>query len=562
MPKDIYNHCKSATVIEEERRVENVKTTIIGRGGMGRLFGGMFSADSRPVQYVGRDVAADDLVDSQVIVVATPSSSAKQMFELLKDVPGIEGKLLICMWSYMGSGDAAFVDPLPKPVYLHFLFGPDIENLSGQNVVVAGDTNHTQFDWYLNKLEAKGLHVRIAATAEHDETVAYTQSLSQLSSILLGISLARSGYDKQQLQDFASLTFRLNRYTIERIMKQKAQLWAELQFENSHYPDVLNRYLDDTHEMATAIHDKDEGKFVELLDAAVCFWQNVDDVQDAPTMPTSVKSKKARADFVILGPAGTYSHEAAKEYIGDASVAFAETISAAVQAVQSDRTTSGIVPVENSIQGTVVEALDALYAEEMIIEDELVLDVNHVLCALERPQSNEDIRVIYSHAQALGQCREYLARHYPGVPQVATASTAAAMQKIVDQKDMSALAVGSEFSAELHGLTVIDRDIQDVEGNQTRFVVFSKKPKLGKKIAFTQIVIVPKADRPGLLFDILSIIQEENINMSHIESRPDRTELGSYIFYIRLDMASDDKRYTKLEERFKKADVHVRRMTA
>lgn len=537
-----------------------IATTVIGKGGMGYLFGGIFASPQRTVEYVGRNVSAKDLSASDVIIIATPSAAALEISKLLKKVPGIKDKLVICLWSYMESGEKAFVDLPASLVYIHFLFGPDIENLSGQNVVVTGDYKNKMFTWYMNRLRAKGARVHISTSEEHDKTMAYTQSLSQLSSILLGISLARSGYSRQKLHDFASLTFRLNRHTIERIMKQKAQLWAELQFENKYYPKILDQYLEDLHEMIDAIRAKDEPKFVDLFNAATDFWQEFNPL----VVPNVISSKNKRgvADFAALGPAGTYSHEAAVKYAARSSLMLVDSIQDVIRAVDEGKAARGIVPIENSIQGMVVEALDSLYAHKMVIEDELILDINHVLCALERPQRKSGIKVIYSHPQALGQCREYLAREYPGVAQVATVSTAAAMEKISDQKDLSALAIGPEFAAKLNKLSILDRSIQDNPGNQTRFVVFSKKPTIKKPLSFIQIVIIPKVDRTGLLSDILSIIKKEGVNMQHIESRPDRKRLGSYIFYIRLEMASNDKRYNRIVKKLDDIDVKVRRLTA
>lgn len=540
------------------------KIVVVGQGGMGKLFATIFSSKLNEITYAGRDVTSANLVDADVIVIATPTDAAQKLSTLLQNIPGLDNKLVICLWSYIKTGEDSFASLTAPIIYVHFLFGPDIENLTGQNIIVAGEYKHTLFTPYMRRMKEKNARVHLTTPEVHDKTMAYTQSLSQLSSIVLGISLARSGYTRKHLHDFASLTFRLNRHTIERIMTQKAGLWAELQFENQYYPDILNQYINDLQEIIRSIENKDEQAFTALFTIASEFWQQS---FKSPEYEISINQNASRFDgsqydLVALGPAGTYSHEAAKKYAPKkASLFLADSIQQVISFVKKGEIKKGIVPIENSIHGVVVESLDTIYSQKIYIEDEIILDIHHVLCALERPQQKETIKVIYSHPQALGQCREYLAREYPNAIQIPTVSTAAAMQKIVDQKDLSALAIGPEFAAKLYNLPVLDRDIQDVSGNQTRFVVVSKDSQSTSKLHFTQIVIVPKVDRPGLLYDILSIIKEEGVNMSQIESRPDRTKLGSYIFYVRLDAPSSDIRYKAIETKLKAINVGVRRLT-
>lgn len=524
---------------------------------MGQLFARVIS-DSKQfsVDFFGRDATSQDLEGFDSIVVATPGSTVEHVNRLLKE--STSNPLIICLWSYMGSGTEAFNDLALSVVYIHLLFGPDIEDLNQQNIVVAGDHEDERFGSIIKKLESTGANVHYSSSEEHDKAMAYTQSMSQLSSIMLGISLADSGYSRQQLNDFASLTFRLNRYTIERIMRQKAELWAELQFENQYYPQVLHQYLENLRKMVAAIEAKDYEVFATLFNGAVNFWEvSVDEIQ----VPAPFKDQASLAGkLAALGPSGTYSHEAALTYDAQTEVALADNISEVIRVVAEGQVKQGIIPIENSIQGVVAESLDGLFSSNLTIIDEVVLDINHVLCALEPPQQKDLIKVIYSHPQALGQCRQYLRREYPGAVLVPTVSTAAAMQKIADQKALNALAIGPKFAAKLYGLTVLEEGIQDAPGNQTRFVVFEKSP-LHAKTRFTQIVMMPKQDRPGLLRDILNVIQEHDVNMSQIESRPDRTKLGSYIFYVRLDITSDDTRLSAIIDQLNSINVKTRKLT-
>ncbi len=135
------------------------------------------------------------------------------------------------------------------------------------------------------------------------------------------------------------------------------------------------------------------------------------------------------------------------------------------------------------------------------------------------------------------------------------------MRTIIDQKDLQALAIGPDFAAEKYDLAVIDQNIEDEPNNQTRFVVCSKSPTSGKKLDFVFVALVPQLDRPGLLHDILQIIKDEDINLSQLDSRPNRSQLGFYMFYARLDIASNDERFAELVAKIEQKDVKVRRLS-
>lgn len=537
-----------------------MKVLAIGKGGMGKLFGRVMADEGREINYAGREVSAKDLAESEVIVIAAPASAAESVAKTLQNVSTIDQKLVISLWSHMQKADLALAQLGAPLVHLHFLFGPDIELLADQNIAVAGDYTHKLFTGFEQTLLAQKARIHHTTPEFHDRIMAYTQSLSQYSSIMLGLSLSQSGFSYDELRNYASRTFRLNRYSIERIMRQKPQLWAELQFENQNFPAVLKQYLDNAQHLSQTINTRDEVGFSKQFEDAATFWrtndrQSVDKIARADSKPTEIK-------LAALGPEGTNSFEAARQYDTQAVVTAASSIQELIAMARSGCAKRVILPLENSIEGIVSETLDGLYAKGLIIEDDLVLNIHHYLYALERPTSNNQIKTIYSHPQALGQCREYLTEHYPQAQLVATASTAASLRIIIDQKDLQALAIGPDFATEKYDLAVIDRNIEDEPNNQTRFVVCSKEPTSGKKLDFVFVALVPQQDRPGLLHDILQIIKDEDINLSQLDSRPNRTRLGFYMFYARLDISSDDQRFAELVAKIEQKDVTVRRLSA
>jgi prephenate dehydratase len=265
--------------------------------------------------------------------------------------------------------------------------------------------------------------------------------------------------------------------------------------------------------------------------------------------------------IATLGPDGTYSAQAASNYNPAAELLFCGTIREVLKKVENSEAEAGIVPLENSIEGIVAESLDGIAAGDLLITDELVVDIHHSVCGITADIKPAEVQTIYSHPQALAQCAEYLSKNYPKADRAMIGSTAAAMEAVAWSKERSRLAIGSEFAAKKYGLQILDGNIEDENGNQTRFVVVSKN-STGQKLPFTLVAIKSEADRPGLLHDILGIIKDQAVNMLQIDSRPDRSKLGSYVFYVRLGIESGDPKYDKIAELIQEMDVNIRRLSA
>ena len=231
----------------------------------------------------------------------------------------------------------------------------------------------------------------------------------------------------------------------------------------------------------------------------------------------------------FLGPMGTFSHEAAS-LVSDNLVSYC-SIQSVMSAVESGECIYGIVPIENSIEGSVNLTLDSLIHNfDLKIKNEIVIPINHNLLAAE-DLAVEDIENAYSHSQALGQCQPYLERH--GITPHYTLSTAAAAKQVAETgKDA---AIGTLKAAELYGLKVIDTNIQENFNNETRFIVLDKEDSPVTGHDKTSISFSLFEDKPGGLYELLAFFAENNINLTKIESRPSKEGLGHYIFFIDLE---------------------------
>ncbi len=241
-----------------------------------------------------------------------------------------------------------------------------------------------------------------------------------------------------------------------------------------------------------------------------------------------------------LGPAGTYSEEAAILYDAQAELVPFPTIPAVCRAVSEGLTDEGIVPIENSIEGSVVYTLDYLISEtDLSIFNEVVLPIEH--CLMVRPGAGtENVRVIYSHPQSLAQCRHFIEDNFPNAEPVASLSNSAAVSDMLESAAPAA-AIAPQRAAELYGAEIIGRGIQDVTNNVTRFVLvgWQDHPPTGNDK--TSLCFSFTHDAPGSLYNALGVFATRNINLVKIESRPTKESLGRYNFLVDCEGHKDNE---------------------
>ncbi|MBI4340365.1 MAG: prephenate dehydratase [Chloroflexi bacterium] len=237
--------------------------------------------------------------------------------------------------------------------------------------------------------------------------------------------------------------------------------------------------------------------------------------------------------IAYFGPAGTFTEAAALKYAPQGQLLPFPSIAAAAEAVSAGQADEGVVPIENSLEGSVTDTLDLLiHGSDLQIRRELVIPIEH--CLLVRPGTGqEDIRVIYSHPQALGQCRGFLGHRFPQASLVPAMSTAAAAERL-QQEPKGAAAIGNLRAAELYGMQVLARSIQDNAGNATRFVALGPTDSPPTGDDKTSLCFSFAEDRPGLLYAALGEFARRGINLLKVESRPTKQSLGQYIFLLDL----------------------------
>ena len=234
----------------------------------------------------------------------------------------------------------------------------------------------------------------------------------------------------------------------------------------------------------------------------------------------------------FLGPRGTFSEEAALLRAPSEDLVAFTSFPALVSAVETGLADEAVLPIENSLEGAVSATLDLLIHETSLrIAGELAVPVRHFL--ITRPGVKlEDVRVVTSHPQPLGQCRRFLERCLPGVEQVAALSTAAAVQEVVEGADDHRAAIGTIRAKDLYGGAILAHDIQDARLNVTRFVVLAPQDAPPTGDDKTSLGFTIKENVPGALHSVLSEFADEHIQLTKIENRPTKGWLGEYVFLI------------------------------
>ncbi|NJM97635.1 MAG: prephenate dehydratase [Phormidesmis sp. RL_2_1] len=248
-----------------------------------------------------------------------------------------------------------------------------------------------------------------------------------------------------------------------------------------------------------------------------------------------------------LGPKGTFSEFAAATYAEafDTQPTVLQaypTIAQAIYSTAKNQSDFCVVPIENSIGGGVTFTLDALWEVETLqIQQAFTLPVQHAL--ISRADSLNDIQKVYSHPQALSQCRQWLENNLPGVDLVRASSTAEPLPHI--QENVTAGAIASSWGAKIYDLPILAYPINDFADNYTRFWVLGQKPSTAtapqESKQYTSLAFSLGSNEPGALLKPLQLFSVLNINMSRIESRPTKRLLGDYIFFVDVEASAEEQ---------------------
>lgn len=255
----------------------------------------------------------------------------------------------------------------------------------------------------------------------------------------------------------------------------------------------------------------------------------------------------SKSTVAYLGPEASFTHIAVTSLFGTSGLMPQPTIPDCIEAVAAGHVTYAIVPLENTLEGSVPLTIDYLFhGKKLFINAEISIPIEqHLMVNKKQAGFVDEMESINSHPHALAQCHKYLQDQFRHVPLVQTTSTAAAAKYLSENPDEKIAAIGNRLAAEKYELHIADENIQDTNSNHTRFVVLSlRKESLENKGHSTErkttlMVKLPEDDRSGMLHQVLSVFAWRRLNLSKIESRPLKTGLGNYFFVIDV-LASEE----------------------
>jgi chorismate mutase / prephenate dehydratase len=241
------------------------------------------------------------------------------------------------------------------------------------------------------------------------------------------------------------------------------------------------------------------------------------------------KAGKERVKVAFQGERGAYSESAVYTFFGDkAEVKPCRDLTEVFESVDKQEVPVGVVPVENSLEGSVNQAYDLFLTHNLKVSGEIIIRISH--CLIANPSTSlEAVKTVYSHPQALAQCRSFLERL--GSDLIPTYDTAGSVKMLKEKGLKNAAAVASDKAAEIYGMKILAREIEDTPTNYTRFFVISKNdsPKTGKD---KTSIIFAATHTPGSLYHALGEFAKRNINLTKIESRPTKQKAWEYNFYL------------------------------
>lgn len=266
--------------------------------------------------------------------------------------------------------------------------------------------------------------------------------------------------------------------------------------------------------------------------------------------------------FGFLGPPGTFTQEALLQVVDPdaAELVYYASVGEVIEAVVDGKVERGMVPIENSVEGTVNATQDTLGFEhpKLFIQQEVIHLVRlHLLGR--RGCDPKKVTDVFSMPHATAQCRKWLRENLPDAKIHATNSTAEAAGRVAYEHE-TATAIGPMLAAQLYNLEVIYRDVSDHTEAETRFVVIGRELAAATGRDKTSIVAFISEDKPGALLEILQVFNQANINLTKLESRPTKRVLGEYCFFIDLEGHIDEPHVSKALDELKTHSAEVRNL--
>ncbi len=565
--------------------MQDVKIGIIGgKGKMGQYFALFFKKNGYEVfiSDIGTKLSNIELAQKcDVVIVSVP---IEHTLKVIKEVAPHVSKesLLMDFTSVKAEPVKEMLKSKASVVGCHPMFAPTVP-LRNQIIILSRARGTKWHKWIKDLFKNAGTYVKELDPEKHDELMTVIQSLTHFTDITLAHSLTKSGVPIRRFLEYQSPAYRLKLDMMGRILHQDPELYGNMQIQNPKTISVLKTYLKSVKQLIKIVKRKKLEKFIEYFEEGANYLgdfkqkaQKESDLlieflnQRSAKQKTTERGQKTTKgkDLAVLGPANSYSDLVAQKYSSHSEIYYAKNIREICELVKSGKIKEGIVPIENKIEGSIRETMDLLFEKNLKVVQKAILPIKHCLAVLPGTKK-ADINLILSHSQPLGQCEQYIKKHFPKADILATSSTSEAMHHLHSKNLKNAAAIGSIESAKNLELKIYAKNIGDEKENETHFYVIRKalsRKKMYSKAQTsnskttnyqlttdnsfqTSIAFYFKEDTHGTLFGVLQEFNKAKINLTRIESRPAGKKMGNYIFYMDFDGIISHKKIKSVLEK-------------
>lgn len=503
-----------------------------GTGNMGRFLSSFLLASGISVESSGREFDKKKLATSDLVFISVPISYSSPVIKKVSEIVS-KNSLIIDLSSVMKYAQDAFVKIPQLGISMHFLFNPNLASIANQTVVIQKSKRLDKIAFLVKLLEKAGAQLIYMEADEHDKQMAKTQNLVHFINISLG-KILQNG--KSPL---ITPVFLAQISAAHRVLTQDAELLTEIQKNNPYGIQTIEKYLSYTKTLLEKIKTETPSSLA----------QNIKHVQKG-YIPLKIHSMESDKNFEInipksasiayLGPDGTYSSMAAKQ-IKAAKYMALDSLEEVFKSVEKSKADFGIVPAQNTIHGAIRETFDMLGLLNIKTAGSVYLPIHHAIVSHEKSMS--DIKNVYSHPQALAQCKNFLEKNLKKAKVIPTDSTLSAVSHHKNEVGAGFIVpVEARLDKKLH---VLSENIEDYKNNTTRFFIITKKDYQVLYKNPKTILLLSIYNRVGVLRDILTVFANENINLSNIESRPSMDKNWDYNFFVELDIPQEDPKLTE-----------------
>jgi prephenate dehydrogenase len=527
-----------------------------GQGRMGKLFADFFREHGVKVLVADLKTKlsnAELAQKSDITIVSVPiDQTLKVIEELIPHMP--KTSALMDFTSIKVEPVKAMLKAKCEVLGLHPMFG-NSNPIPNQTVILTPTRKTGPWGKWLEQfLINHDVKIHKMTPKAHDEMMTVAQGLIHFADIAFVDGLRRTKMAPNKITPFTGKASELKVILAARLINQDPNLYGNIQIQNPRNLKVLKSYQKSIDELIKIIEKKDLKKFTKYFEKNQKFFGQykkdaynesgylIDKLIEKRHRPARAKrpQKASKNAIAVLGPANTFSDAAAEKFLKENQLKkpkfFTSNIEEIYHLVAKGQVDLGIAPIENRLYGSVRESLDALFAQNIHIIEEIELPIEHCLISLKHADPKK-ITKIMSHPQALSQSKKFLKKHYPKATLEPYSSTAASVDKLLASKKNNIGVVASEIAGKSHpSLKIIKQGIEDNHNNITRFVAIKKgtfKSKNTPKTATkTSIAFHFGRNQPGTLHGVLADFSKHKIDLSKIESRPTQGKFGEYIFFI------------------------------